>query len=153
MGHHHDGAPVGQFADDLGDRRLVLPVQGGGDLIEQEDRGVLDEGAGDRDALALTAGQAQATGSHLRIPSVRERFDDPVQAGAAGRLLQLGFGGLGSGDAQILPDGRVEEIDVLEDHGGHSHDLGGGQGAHIGAAYGDRPGADIPEAGRQTQNR
>ena len=35
VGHHDDGAPLGELAHHLGDGGLVLPVQGRGDLVEQ----------------------------------------------------------------------------------------------------------------------
>ena len=80
VGDHDDGAAPGELTHHLGDGGLVLPVQGRGDLVEQEDRGVLDEGPGDGDALTLPTGQAQPAGTDLCVPPVRERLDDAVQA-------------------------------------------------------------------------
>ena len=153
MRHHDDGAPLGELAHHLGDGGLVLPVQGRGDLVEQQDGGVLDEGPGDGDTLTLPTGQAQPAGTDLRVPPVRQRLDDAVQAGAPGGLGQLGVGGLGPGDAQVLPDGGVEQVDVLEDHGGHAHDRRGAHGADRCTTDGDGPVVDVPEPGGQAQDR
>ena len=74
VGHHDDGAALGELAHHLGNGGLVLPVQGRGDLVEQQDGGVLDEGPGDGDALTLPTGQAQPAGTDLRVPPAREGY-------------------------------------------------------------------------------
>lgn len=55
VGHDHDGSAARQLAHDLGDGRLVLAVEGRGDLVKQEDGRVLEEGPRDGDPLALAA--------------------------------------------------------------------------------------------------
>ena len=101
MGDHDDGAAPGELTHHLGDGGLVLPVQGRGDLVEQEDRGVLDEGPGDGDALTLPTGQAQPAGTNLCVPPVRERLDDAVQAGAPGGSASSAPVASGRADAQV----------------------------------------------------
>ena len=54
------GAPAHQPAERLADRLLGFAVERGGRLVEQQDRRVLQEGARDRDALALSARQLDA---------------------------------------------------------------------------------------------
>src|SRR5262249_14979831 len=74
--HHHDaveaahggepmrdrdqGAPVHQLAQRIADRLLAIGVERRGRLVEQQDRRVLEEGAGDGDALALPARELDA---------------------------------------------------------------------------------------------
>ena len=54
VGDHHDGPPArGQRGDGGADLRLTRPVEGGGGLVEQQDRRVGQQGSGDADAPGL----------------------------------------------------------------------------------------------------
>ena len=55
-----DGTATGDLAHVALDQRLGLIVEGTGGLVEDEDPGVGQQGAGDGDALALTAGERAA---------------------------------------------------------------------------------------------
>jgi len=57
---HEGGAPTHQSGHRLHDHGLRLRVHGAGGLIEDEDRGVLEEGPGQRDALALAPESSKA---------------------------------------------------------------------------------------------
>jgi dethiobiotin synthetase len=48
-----DGARLGLFAHDAQEERDALAIEAGGRLVEQEQRGVVQDGAGEGDALAL----------------------------------------------------------------------------------------------------
>ena len=56
---------------DLG---LALGVEGAGGFVEQQDRRVFQEGAGDGDALALTAGKGARRPRRPGCRSPRERL-------------------------------------------------------------------------------
>ena len=49
------------------DRRLDLRIERRGRLVQDQDRRVLEEDAGDRDALALAAGELDAALADMRV--------------------------------------------------------------------------------------
>ena len=57
---NHRGAPSQQLRKRLEDQRFGLGVEAGRRLVEQQDRRVLEQRAGDRDALPLPAGEGHA---------------------------------------------------------------------------------------------
>ena len=57
VGDGDDRPPFHQAVELLLDRRLDLRVERAGRLVEDEDRRILEEEAGDGDALALAAGE------------------------------------------------------------------------------------------------
>ena len=66
-------------------RGLGLGVQRRGRLVQDQDRRVLQEGAGDADALALAAGQLGAAVADHGVVAFRQaRFDEPLAVGGAG---------------------------------------------------------------------
>src|SRR5689334_4565797 len=59
VGDQHDAdAVVGQPAHEVEHLAGLGDTEGGGGLVEEDDLALLEHGAGDRDGLALTAGQA-----------------------------------------------------------------------------------------------
>ena len=100
------------------DQRLVLGVDRGQRLVQDQDGRVAQQRAGDRQALALSAGQLQpafadaggvAFGSAMMKSSM-------LAALAAAQLLAAG---VGPAQAQVVLDGAVEKHDVLA----HQRDL------------------------------
>ena len=65
-----DGAAVHEAAERLADQLLRFAVERRGRLIEQQQGRVLQEGAGDGDALPLSARQADAAISDQRVQSL-----------------------------------------------------------------------------------
>ena len=55
VGDHHDRPPAFQTGDRLRNRRLVLRVERSGGFVEKKDRRLLQQRAGQRDALTLAA--------------------------------------------------------------------------------------------------
>ena len=76
-----DGAAVHEAAERFADQLLRFAVERGGRLVEQQQRGVLQEGAGDGDALALPARQADAAISDQRVEPLRQLLDELAAAG------------------------------------------------------------------------
>ena len=68
-----------------------------GGFVENQDRRVADDGAGDRDALALAARQRDAALADHRVVAVGHRLDELVRVGQFGRAPDL------PGDAPGLP--------------------------------------------------
>ena len=60
VGDDEGGASVHQVGEGLLDEVLALRVEGGGGLVEDEDGGVVQDGAGDGEALLLAAGEPDA---------------------------------------------------------------------------------------------
>ena len=57
VGDDERGAAAGEAVEGAADQRLALGVERGGRLVEEQDRRVAQDGAGDREALALAAGE------------------------------------------------------------------------------------------------
>ena len=90
-----------------------LGVERGGRLVEQHDLGAHGQGAGDRDALLLAAGQG--CGELLRLVLHAHALEE-------GEGLLLGVAlrhapGLDGAEGHVVEDGPVgEEVEGLEDH-------------------------------------
>ena len=56
VGDRDDRLSLGQLGDRLLDQVLVLRIDAGGGLVQNDDGGVFQNGAGDGDALLLAAG-------------------------------------------------------------------------------------------------
>ena len=104
--------PARQPLQRLLHRALALGVERAGRLVEQQDRRVAQDRAGDREALALAAGEHHAALADLGVVALRQPGDELVRRGGAGRRLDLGVAGL-----------RPAEADVLARRGGEDHRL------------------------------
>ena len=110
------GAARGDVVQRLLDRRLGAAVERAGRLVEDQDRRVLEQGAGDGDALLLAARQLEAALADHAIHSRRAgSIDEIVDRGAARRRLDLGLGGAVAAVADIVADRVVEQHRVLRD--------------------------------------
>ena len=86
MGDDHGGASLHQPLQGVLNLALVFRVERGGRLVEQEDRRVLQEGAGDGDPLALAAGEPRARladGGVVALGQVKDELVRRRRAGAA----------------------------------------------------------------------
>ena len=97
-------------------RGFGLHVERAGGLVEDQDRRVLQDGAGDGDALALAARQRGAALADHELVAAGLAGDEIVRLGQPRRLLHLGVAGLGPADADVLGDRAVEQARVLEHH-------------------------------------
>ncbi|HEX4736155.1 MAG TPA: hypothetical protein VH331_01200 [Allosphingosinicella sp.] len=84
MGDHDDGELGAERHDRAHHRRLGLVVKGAGRLVEDQHLGLLVESAGDADALALAAREADAALAHLRLVVVGQLFHEIGDMGGAG---------------------------------------------------------------------
>ena len=87
-------------------------------LVEDQDPRVLEQHAGDREALLLAARELVAALADDRVEAVGQLRDPVVDRGRAGRRLELRVGRLGPGEQQVLADRRVEQVRLL----GHEPD-------------------------------
>ncbi|TKW51306.1 hypothetical protein CTA1_2384 [Colletotrichum tanaceti] len=120
VGDHDHGAAALCGVEDGLDAALGLAVEGAGGLVEQQQRGPADEGAGDGDALLLAAREGDAGVADLGVVALGQGGDEVVDAGVAGGGVQglVRHGGLVL-DAQqhVLADGAGEEVGLLRDEG------------------------------------
>ena len=95
--------------------RSVGDVERAGRLVEHEHGRVAQDRAGDRDALLLAAGEAEAALADDGVVALGERRDRLVDLGGAGRLLDLLVGRVRPREAQVLAHAGVEEVGLLGD--------------------------------------
>ena len=87
-----------------------------GRLVEDQGRRVLQHRAGDREPLALSAGQLHASLTDERVESLRHRLDELQSVcSARGGDDCLGRCAGGSAIGDVRGDGIVEQDDVLAD--------------------------------------
>jgi hypothetical protein len=110
-------AQLGEQGENL---RLHGNIEGGGGLVGDEQRGTVDDGHGDHDALALASGELMRVVS----PAALGRGDGDLAEGFDGALA-----GLGAGDGGVVStdglgdlvadahDGVESGHGLLEDHG------------------------------------
>ena len=99
------------------DRGLGPRIDGAGGLVEDEDRGILQEGAGERDALALAAGETHAALADLGLVALRQVDDKGVRVGGLRRSHNLRHAGVGTRVANVFGDAGRQEHGLLEDDG------------------------------------
>ena len=83
MRDHERRAALHETLDRLLHEPLALAVERRGRLVENEDRRVLEDGAGERDTLPLTATELHSALAHMRV--------------VAGAALQRELGKIGAG--------------------------------------------------------
>ena len=116
VGDDEGGAALLQLLQRLLDEVLALAVERRGGLVEDEDAGVAEDGAGDRDALALAAAELDAALADDGVVGVGEFADKPVGVGGPGGGLDLGVAGVGAAVADVVGDAGGEEDRLLRDH-------------------------------------
>ena len=105
-------------------RGFDFAVERGGRFVEDQDRRVFDNDAGNGDALALTAGQLHAAFADMGIIAaaaepILELEDELVGMGQSRGALDLFVAGAGPAVANIVPDRAVQQRGVLR----HYRDL------------------------------
>lgn len=159
VGEVEGGAAVrdqqgGAAAHDLGQRLvdLVLDagVHGGGGVVEHQQARVGEEGAGERDALALAAGEGQSVLADGGVVAVGQLGDEPVGLGRAGGGRDLFLGRVRAAVGDVGAHGVGEEEGVLRDQPDRGPQRLGGQLAHVVPADEDGAAGGVVEA-RQEQ--
>ena len=90
MGYEEDGSPLERARTCFDEGLLSLQVVHRRRLVENQDRGVLDQRSRKRNPLPLTPGQADAMIADFRLETLRQLRDELVglrQAGGAFHLL------------------------------------------------------------------
>src|ERR1700722_1701661 len=96
---------------------LGLGVERSGCFIEQDDRYVFDQSAGDRDALALAAGKLQAVFADRCVVAGWKVHDEIMRVRSLGGGDDLGVAGAEFSKSDIFADRAPEHMDDLPDIG------------------------------------
>jgi len=128
-------------------------VERRGRLIEQQHRGIADDGTGDRDTLALPARQRIAALADLGIVFIRQAHDVAVDLGLLRRLLDFLIGRAFLAEPDVFPDRHVEQHVFLEHHRHAATQGFAGHLADIDAVDGQAPLIRHVKAKDQVQER
>ena len=162
VGRPHGGQAVGD--DDrraLGeggrqgglDGGLRAGVEVGGGLVEDHDAGVLEQQAGESDALLLAARHAVAAVADDRVEAFGHPGHDVPDLGRPQGCLELDVGGVGAGVGQVDPQGVVEQMDVLGDDADGVPHVGERRVAQVDATDAHRAVGRVVEPGHQPGDR
>ena len=99
------------------DRLLRFGIERRGRLVEQDDRRAAQERPGDRQPLALAAGELQPALADDGVEALRHALDEFGAARLLGGAIDLGVARLRLAVAEILEHRAVEQRDVLLHHG------------------------------------
>ena len=102
MRDHQRGAARHQVFQRVLHGALALGVERGGGFVEQQDRGILQQGAGDGDALLLAAGQARAAFAEFAGEALGQGVEEVVGFGGFGGGAQLGVGRVEAAVADVV---------------------------------------------------
>ena len=72
---------------------LILYIQAGGGLVQQDDGGVLQKSSGDRDALAFATGELRSILPDGGVVALRQTADELSAVGGFGGSTHLIVGG------------------------------------------------------------
>ncbi len=97
------------FAERLLHQPLRFGVERARRLVEQQDRRVLEDGPGERQALALAARQPQAAVADHGVVALRLGDDELVRGGRLGGGDDLRVAGAEPAERDVGADGVVEQ--------------------------------------------
>src|SRR5262245_17636808 len=92
--HDDHGVSLGKALQGLSERILGRPVEGVGGLVQNQDGGVADKGAGKRNALALPPRNLRSTFTHDSVIAARKLADELIGADETRRLSEFCVGGV-----------------------------------------------------------
>ena len=117
VGDDQRGAAALQMIERLLDGRFVFRVNTRQGFVQHQDRCVLEQRAGDGQALALPARQAHAALTDERRVAIGQLENELMRVGGAARRLQLLRCGPRPRDVQVVSDAAIKQVRVLRNHG------------------------------------
>ena len=108
------GAPLRHPQECAVDRGFRGLVERGGRLVEQQDRRVLHQRAGNRHALFFAAGEFQPAFAHLRVKALGQAADQVHQRGGLGGSLYIRLPGAIAAIGNVVADGFVGRCHVFK---------------------------------------
>ena len=130
-----------------------LRIEACGRLVQDEERRVADERAGDGDSLALAARQVRRAFAQLRIVPGRHLLDELVRIGPYGGRDDLVARRAGPPVADVVRDGPAEKDRVLQHQANLTAERIQGQATDVGAVDAHLAGIGIVETGNQLGDR
>ncbi|ERJ36121.1 hypothetical protein L810_0924 [Burkholderia sp. AU4i] len=149
---HERGPPAREPVECLLDQRFVLRVDRRQRLVEQQDRCVAQQRAGNREALALAARQHEPAFADARRITVRQRRDEIVRVGRTRGGDHVRVARVGAAEPQVVGDAAVEQRRILRDDRDHLAHLAGIERPHVAAADADRAALRIVLAQQQAHD-
>ena len=143
---------LAQYIHSCSNTVLILGVKCAGSLVKEDDRRIFKERAGDRNALAFTAGEGSSPLADTRFPPEWQTRDDFIDATQTCSFLKLGVTRFRAADTNIRHKSIVEKIDILENQGKLCHQLCWIPLANITASYTHSAAIHVIETGNQTGN-
>src|SRR5437764_11924332 len=121
MGDRDHRLALHQLIETLLDRRLNFRIKRARRFIENENGRILEQHAGDRNALALTARQFHAALADMSVesspaPQINETGDELIGMGARRGTLDLVEARIRLAIANVIPDGAMKKRSVLRHH-------------------------------------
>ena len=136
VGYHQCGALVHESFERLLHQSLALAVEGRCGLVEDENGRILEYGAGNGYALALSAGETAATVADRSVVACLHFRYELVGVGNPGSFDYLLAGGVVHAEGDVCGNGVVEEDGFLAYYAGELAQRGDVEVADVGAAYG-----------------
>ena len=118
-------------------------------VVEQQDLGIREQRARERDPLALAAREREALLADDRVVAVRQLHDELVRLRGTRRGLDLRRGRVGPAERDVGGDRVGEEERVLEHHADAAAQRLERRVAHVDAVDRDRAGVHVVEARQQ----
>ena len=117
VGDGDDGSTFRQLPRGLFEQGFSFRVEAGGGFVEDEDRGIFEEGAREGYALSLSAGEAGATFANNGFIFIWKRVNKFMQVCGLRGSDNLCVSCVRFADADVGGDGVVEEVRALGNPG------------------------------------
>ena len=162
VGDRHRGQPMsddqrGSLGQDGPKGTLNQPftrdVEGRCRLVKDQHRRVSQKCAGERDQLALPGAEPGTPSGDVGLIAVRQRGDELLGAHRSSGRDDLGVGGVGPAEADIVRDGAGEQKVLLSDHHDVPSQFGLIDAAQIDPVKRDGSGVRIVKPGNQFGDR
>src|SRR5829696_983325 len=108
VGNDEGGSADQELAQRVFDQPLTFGVQAAGGLVQDQHRGVLQDGSRDRNPLPLPTRQLDPPLSYQGLVAFGQALDELMGVRSESRRLDLLPGRFGTGIRDILPDSSAE---------------------------------------------
>ena len=153
VGDDKAGAALHQRVHGLLDFQLRARVHAGGGLVENEDGGVGEDGAGDGKQLPLPLGEAGNFVAEHRIVPQRHGADEVVGTRRLCRRKDLFVRGVGLAIGDVVADGAAEQPGILQDHAHQGAQVPAGHAGNVHAVDGNAPALQFVKPHQQVDQR
>lgn len=153
VGDHHDGFSFHKFCKGFLHEHFVFRIEGRGGFVQQNDRRIFEQGAGDGNALALAARQGAAVFAENGFVALRQRAYKFVAVRCFCRCDHGVIARLRIAQANVVHDGVVKKRHVLKHEGQMAHQAFRLYAADVLATHADRSLLHVPESGDELSDR